>query len=45
LAIMSGGKLPGEIFRSCAHTRERTIAIYDFEKPIETAKDLEIKRI
>jgi len=33
------------IFTSSAYTRERTIAIYDFKKPIETAKDLEIIRI
>jgi len=33
------------IFTSSAYTRERIIAIYDFEKPIKTAKDLEIVRI
>jgi len=33
------------IFTSSAYTRERTIAIYDFEKPIKTAKDLEIVKI
>jgi len=33
------------IFTSSAYTRERTIAIYDFKKSINTAKDLEIKRI
>jgi len=33
------------IFTSSAYTRERTIAIYDFEKPIKTARDLEIIRI
>jgi len=33
------------IFTSSAYARERTIAIYDFKKPIKTAKDLEIKRI
>ena len=33
------------IFTSCAYTRERTIAIYDFEKQIKTARDLEIIRI
>jgi len=33
------------IFTSSAYTRERTIAIYDFEKPIKTAEDLEILRI
>jgi protein phosphatase len=33
------------IFTSSAYARERTIAIYDFEKPIKTAKDLEIKNI
>jgi predicted MPP superfamily phosphohydrolase len=33
------------IFTSSAYTRERTIAIYDFEKPIKTARDLEIVRI
>jgi len=33
------------IFTSSAYTRERTIAIYDFKKPIKTAKDLEIIRI
>jgi len=33
------------IFTSSAYTRERTIAISDFKKPIKTAKDLEILRI
>jgi predicted phosphodiesterase len=33
------------IFTSSAYTRERTIAIYDFEKSIKTAKDLEIVKI
>jgi protein phosphatase len=33
------------IFTSCAYRRERIIAIYDFGKTIETAKDLEIMRI
>ncbi len=33
------------IFTSSAYARERTIAILDFEKPIKTAKDLEILRI
>ena len=33
------------IFTSSAYTRERTIAIADFKKPIKNAKDLEIKRI
>ena len=33
------------IFTSCAYARERTIAIYDFEKSIKTAKDLEIIKI
>ena len=33
------------IFTSSAYTRERTIAIYDFKKPINTAKDLEIVKI
>ena len=33
------------IFTSCAYTREMTIAIYDFEKQIKTARDLEIIRI
>lgn len=33
------------IFTSSAYTRERTIAILDFEKPIKNAKDLEIIRI
>ena len=33
------------IFTSSAYTRERTIAIADFKKPIKTVKDLEIKRI
>jgi len=33
------------IFTSSAYTRERTISILDFKKEIETAKDLEIKRI
>jgi predicted phosphodiesterase len=33
------------IFTSCAYARERTIAILDFEKPIQTAKDLEIRKI
>jgi len=33
------------IFTSSAYTRERTIAIYDFKKPIKTAKDLEIIKI
>ena len=33
------------IFTSSAYTRERTIAIYDFKKPIKTAKDLEIVKI
>jgi len=33
------------IFTSCAYTSERTIAIYDFQKPLKTAKDLEIERI
>jgi len=30
------------IFTSSAYTKERTIAIFDFEKEIQTAKDLEI---
>jgi len=33
------------IFTSSAYTCERTIAIYDFKKPIKTVKDLEIKRV
>ncbi len=33
------------IFTSSAYTRERTIAIADFKKPIKTAKDLEIVKI
>jgi predicted phosphodiesterase len=33
------------IFTSSAYTRERTIAVTDFKKPIKTAKDLEIIRI
>lgn len=33
------------IFTSSTYTRERTIAIADFKKEINTAKDLEIKRI
>jgi predicted phosphodiesterase len=33
------------IFTSSAYTRERTIAILDFKKEINTAKDLEIIRI
>jgi len=33
------------IFTSSAYTRERTIAILDFEKEIKTAKDLEIIKI
>jgi len=33
------------IFTSSAYTRERTIAIYDFKKPIKTAKNLEIIKI
>jgi predicted phosphodiesterase len=33
------------IFTSSAYTRERTIAIYDFKKPIKTTKDLEIVKI
>ena len=33
------------IFTSSAYTRERTIAILDFEKEIKTAKDLEIVKI
>jgi protein phosphatase len=33
------------IFTSSAYKKERTIAIYDFEKPIKTARDLEIIRI
>lgn len=33
------------VFTSSVYTRERTIAIYDFKKPIKTAKDLEIKII
>jgi len=33
------------IFTSSAYTRERTIAIYDFEKEIQTTKDLEIVKI
>jgi len=33
------------IFTSSAYTRERTIAIADLEKPIETAKDLKIIKI
>ena len=33
------------IFTSSAYARERTIAIADLEKPIRTAKDLEIIRI
>lgn len=33
------------IFTSSAYTRERTIAILDFKKPIKTAKDFKIKRI
>jgi len=33
------------VFTSSVYARERTIAIYDFEKPIKTAKDLEIKII
>jgi len=33
------------IFSSSAYDREREIAIFDFEKEIKTARDLEIKRI
>ena len=33
------------VFTSSVYARERTIAIYDFEKPIKTAEDLEIIRI
>ena len=33
------------IFTSSAYARERTIAVADFEKPIKTAKDLEIIEI
>jgi hypothetical protein len=33
------------IFTSSAYKKERTIAIYDFEKEIKIAKDLEITRI
>jgi protein phosphatase len=33
------------IFTSSAYKKERTIAIYDLEKPIKTAKDLEIIKI
>jgi len=33
------------IFSSSAYDREREIAIFDFEKEIKTARDLEIKRV
>lgn len=33
------------IFTSSAYNKERTVAIFDFEKEIKSARDLEIKRI